>query len=136
MRFEGKVVRDGKFWLAEIPLLERMTEGKTRKEALEMAAGDTVPTVDKLDELLKAASPVATAARRTACLHVSRAMRAVRRREDFDFTSRLGRRTEAGPRQVLPCVNPPIQLHLDNNFFDIGVRCRNRVAVLAQTLDV
>ena len=127
MRFEGKVVRDGKFWLAEIPLLDAMTQGRTRKEALEMAAdwletlvnrkgfkaevyprgkdefeisgsdaaamtavllrrrreangaslrdvasrlgatsrnayaryerGDAVPTVDKLDELLKAASP-------------------------------------------------------------------------------
>jgi len=44
---------------------------------------------------------VATAARRTACLHVSRAMQAARRRDDFDLTSRLGRRAEAGPRQVL-----------------------------------
>lgn len=127
MRFEGKIVRDGKFWLAEIPLLDGMTQGRTRKEALQMAAdwletmvnrdgfraevhphgkdefeisgsdaaamtalllrrrreatgaslrevasrlgstsrnayaryerGDAVPTVDKLDELLKAASP-------------------------------------------------------------------------------
>jgi ribosome-binding protein aMBF1 (putative translation factor) len=127
MRFEGKVVRDGKLWLAEIPLLDAMTQGRTRKEALQMAAdwletmvnrngfkaevyprgkdefeisgsdaaamtavllrrrreangaslrdvasrlgatsrnayaryerGDAVPTVDKLDELLKAASP-------------------------------------------------------------------------------
>jgi hypothetical protein len=127
MRFEGKVVRDGKFWLAEIPLLDALTQGRTRKEALQMAAdwletmvnradfkaevyrrgrdefeisgsdaaamtavllrrrreangallrdvasrlgatsrnayaryerGDAVPTVDKLDELLKAASP-------------------------------------------------------------------------------
>jgi predicted RNase H-like HicB family nuclease len=127
MRFEGNVVRDGKFWLAEIPLLDAMTQGRTRKEALQMVAdwmetivnrdgfkaevyprgrdefeisgsdaaamtalllrrrreatgaslrdvasrlgatsrnayaryerGDTVPTVDKLDELLKAASP-------------------------------------------------------------------------------
>ena len=50
---------------------------------------------------------VATAARRTACLHVSRAMQAARRRSDFDFTSRLGRRAEAGPRRVLPRVRPP-----------------------------
>lgn len=127
MRFEGKIVRDGKFWLAEIPLLDGMTQGRTRKEALQMAAdwletmvnregfraevhprgksefeisgsdaaamtalllrrrreaigaslremasrlgatsrnayaryerGDAVPTVDKLDELLKATSP-------------------------------------------------------------------------------
>ena len=38
MRFEGKLVRDGKFWLAEIPLLDALTQGRTRKEALEMAA--------------------------------------------------------------------------------------------------
>jgi predicted RNase H-like HicB family nuclease len=36
MRFEGKVVRDGRFWLAEIPLLDAMTQGRTRKEALDM----------------------------------------------------------------------------------------------------
>src|SRR5213593_707216 len=49
---------------------------------------------------------VAAAARRTACTHVSRAMQAARRRSAFDFTSRLGRRTEAGPRQVLRRVRP------------------------------
>jgi predicted RNase H-like HicB family nuclease len=38
MRFEGKVFRDGRFWLAEIPLLDAMTQGRTRKEALAMAA--------------------------------------------------------------------------------------------------
>lgn len=38
MRFEGTVVRDGKWWLAEIPLLDAMTQGRTRKEALEMIA--------------------------------------------------------------------------------------------------
>ena len=39
--------------------------------------------------------------RRTACLYVSRAMQAARRRAGFDFARRLGRRAEAGPRQVL-----------------------------------
>jgi predicted RNase H-like HicB family nuclease len=38
MRFEGKVFRDGRFWLAEIPLLDAMTQGRSRKHALEMAA--------------------------------------------------------------------------------------------------
>jgi hypothetical protein len=37
-------------------------------------------------------------------MHVSRAMQAARRRSGFDFTRRLGRRTEAGPRQVLARV--------------------------------
>ena len=51
---------------------------------------------------------MATAARRTACLHVSRAMQAARRPSGFDFPSRLGRRAEAGPRRVLPRVGPPL----------------------------
>ncbi len=38
MRFEGTVVRDGRFWLAEIPLLDAMTQGRTRTEALTMIA--------------------------------------------------------------------------------------------------
>ncbi len=38
MRFEGKLSREGRFWLAEIPLLEAMTQGRTRAEALEMIA--------------------------------------------------------------------------------------------------
>jgi hypothetical protein len=36
VRFEGTVIRDGRFWLAEIPLLDAMTQGRTRAEALEM----------------------------------------------------------------------------------------------------
>lgn len=36
MRFEGRLQRDGKFWLAEVPILDAMTQGRTRKEALEM----------------------------------------------------------------------------------------------------
>ena len=36
MRFLGKVYEDGGFWLAEIPVLEAMTQGHTREEALVM----------------------------------------------------------------------------------------------------
>jgi len=36
MRFEGKVGRDGRFWLAEIPLLDAITQGRTRADALAM----------------------------------------------------------------------------------------------------
>ena len=36
MRFSGKVVRDKSFWLAEVPVFEAMTQGRTRREALEM----------------------------------------------------------------------------------------------------
>ena len=36
MRFSGKVYKDGKYWLAEIPIFDLMTQGKTKKEAYEM----------------------------------------------------------------------------------------------------
>lgn len=44
MRFEGKVSRDGRFWHAEIPLLDAMTQGRTRTEALAMI-GDWLETM-------------------------------------------------------------------------------------------
>ena len=37
MEMEGKIWKDGKFWLVEISALDAMTQGKTRKEALAMA---------------------------------------------------------------------------------------------------
>ena len=36
MEMEGKIWKDGKFWLVEVPALDAMTQGKTRKEALDM----------------------------------------------------------------------------------------------------
>ena len=44
MRFEGRVSRHGKWWLAEIPILDAMTQGKTRDEAFAMA-GDLVESL-------------------------------------------------------------------------------------------
>ncbi len=44
MRFTGEIYKDGRFWLAEIPILDAMTQGHTRKEALEMVA-DMVETM-------------------------------------------------------------------------------------------
>ena len=35
---EGKIWKDGKFWLVEVPALDAMTQGKTRKEALVMVS--------------------------------------------------------------------------------------------------
>jgi Helix-turn-helix len=37
MEMEGKIWKDGKYWLVEVPALDAMTQGKTRKEALAMA---------------------------------------------------------------------------------------------------
>lgn len=36
MRFSGSVYKEGKFWLAEVPILDAMTQGYTKKEAFEM----------------------------------------------------------------------------------------------------
>lgn len=36
MRLSGRVFKDGKFWLAELPLLDAMTQGRTRKDAFAM----------------------------------------------------------------------------------------------------
>jgi hypothetical protein len=44
MRFEGKLIRDGKWWLAEIPILSALTQGRTKKEALVMI-GDWLETM-------------------------------------------------------------------------------------------
>lgn len=36
MRFSGRVYRDGSWWLAEVPVFEAATQGRTRRGALEM----------------------------------------------------------------------------------------------------
>ena len=38
MRFQGKLYKDGKFWLAEVPIFAALTQGRTRKEAFIMIA--------------------------------------------------------------------------------------------------
>lgn len=45
MRFSGKVYKDGKYWLAEIPILDLMTQGRSKKEAYEMV-------IDMLDTMI------------------------------------------------------------------------------------
>jgi predicted Rdx family selenoprotein len=37
MRFEGRVSKDGKLWLAGIPAFDALTQGRTKREALAMA---------------------------------------------------------------------------------------------------
>ena len=44
MRFYGKAYKDGKFWLAEVPILDAMTQGLTQKEAFVMVE-DLVETL-------------------------------------------------------------------------------------------
>jgi predicted RNase H-like HicB family nuclease len=38
MRLSGSVYKDGKHWIAEVTLLEAMTQGRSRKDALSMIA--------------------------------------------------------------------------------------------------
>lgn len=37
MRFEGRIKKQGKHWLIEIPAFDAMTQGGTKREAFEMA---------------------------------------------------------------------------------------------------
>ncbi len=47
MRCSGKILKDGKFWLAEIPILDLMTQGRTKKEAYQMVADMLETMVNK-----------------------------------------------------------------------------------------
>ncbi|MBU2648081.1 helix-turn-helix domain-containing protein [bacterium] len=47
MRFSGTIFKDGKFWLAEIPILDLMTQGRTKKEAYKMVADMLESLVNK-----------------------------------------------------------------------------------------
>lgn len=49
MRFSGRIYKDGKFWLAEIPILDLMTQGRTKKEAYEMVADMLESLLNKKD---------------------------------------------------------------------------------------
>ena len=49
MRFSGRVYKDVGFWLAEIPILDAMTQGHTKKEAFEMAVDMIKSMVNKKD---------------------------------------------------------------------------------------
>lgn len=44
MRLKGRFYRDGRFWLAEVPLLDAMTQGRTHRELFEMVV-DLVETL-------------------------------------------------------------------------------------------
>ncbi|MGB5159747.1 MAG: helix-turn-helix transcriptional regulator [Thermoanaerobaculia bacterium] len=47
MRFSGRVWKDGSHWLAEVPLFEALTQGRTRREALEMIEDWFASMVDR-----------------------------------------------------------------------------------------
>jgi len=47
MRLSGRIWKDGKFWLAEVPMLDAMTQGHSEREALRMIADLVEAMVDK-----------------------------------------------------------------------------------------
>lgn len=47
MRFSGKVWKEGRLWLVEVPALDIMTQGSTKQEALEMIADAIEGYVDR-----------------------------------------------------------------------------------------
>ncbi|MFW5829170.1 MAG: hypothetical protein ACOCXA_02810, partial [Planctomycetota bacterium] len=47
MHVEGTLTRDGRFYLAEMPLLDAMTQGRTKKEALAMAEDWVASMLDR-----------------------------------------------------------------------------------------
>ncbi|HUP63384.1 MAG TPA: helix-turn-helix domain-containing protein [Thermoanaerobaculia bacterium] len=49
MRFAGRLNRDGRWWLAEIPLLDALTQGRTRREALDMVKDWLETAVNRAD---------------------------------------------------------------------------------------
>jgi DNA-binding XRE family transcriptional regulator len=44
MKLSGRIWKDGKFWLAEVPMLDAVSQGRSRSEALRMIA-DLVETM-------------------------------------------------------------------------------------------
>jgi hypothetical protein len=47
MKLAGRVYKDGRHWLAEVPMLDAMTQGRSRREALRMAADLVETMVDR-----------------------------------------------------------------------------------------
>lgn len=47
MRFEGELRRSGRWWLAEVPVFDAVSQGRTRREALEMIGDWFVTLVDR-----------------------------------------------------------------------------------------
>jgi hypothetical protein len=53
MRFQGKLERAGKLWLARVPIFDAMTQGRSRKEALEMIEDWFLTMIDRKGFFLK-----------------------------------------------------------------------------------
>ena len=47
MRFQGRICRNGRWWLAEVPVFDAMTQGRSRKDAFEMISDWFATMVDR-----------------------------------------------------------------------------------------
>jgi predicted RNase H-like HicB family nuclease len=68
MKLTGKLFKDGKFWLIEVPILDVMTQGHTRKEAFEMIADAIETLVDKENFKIIKLSPFLSFLKDICCL--------------------------------------------------------------------
>lgn len=49
MRFAGRVFRVGRYWAVEVPILDVVSQGRTRKDALEMIADAVESLINRSD---------------------------------------------------------------------------------------
>ena len=49
MRFSGRIFREGKYWAIEVPVLDVVTQGRTRREAYSMIGDAVESLVNKKD---------------------------------------------------------------------------------------
>ena len=96
MLLEGRIRKSGKFWLAEIPGLDYLTQGRTAKEALEMAK-DIVETgvdrkgfVAKITPLAKGSFAVTTNDSKALVAHMLKRLRQKHGLTVREVSQRLG----------------------------------------------
>ena len=56
MRFPGQIKKEGKFWVVEIAAFDAFTQGRTKREALEMVE-DLIETMANVDGFCATAHP-------------------------------------------------------------------------------
>ena len=49
MRFSGKIIKEGRFWAIEVPILGIVTQGQSKKEAFEMITDAIESLINKPD---------------------------------------------------------------------------------------
>jgi predicted RNase H-like HicB family nuclease len=99
MRLEGRIWRDGRHWLVEVPMLDLMTQGRTRPEALTMIADAIESLVDSkgfaVDVHLREGEHIEVGSRDVATL-VALLLRRQREKHGLslaDVAARMGQRS-------------------------------------------